>query len=65
MPDEWWTVLIAPVFCIGMFVWIGMKFKVFDRIKTFFENRSQSGISWRPNFNVIRFEGIAKFFRRE
>ena len=61
--SDWWEVLIAPVFCIAMFVYIGIKFELVDKLKHLFGGIS-GGRSFRPNFNVVKFEGIAKYFRR-
>ena len=61
--SDWWEVLIAPLFCLAVFVWIGIKFDVFNKFKEFLGGVG-GGRSFRPNFNVVRFEGIAKYFRR-
>lgn len=60
---DWWEVLIAPVFCIGVFVWIGLKFDIFNKIANFWSNHKPEGglnLRWR----TIDFSGIGKFFRK-
>jgi len=64
MSGEWWAVLIAPVFCIAMFIWLGVKLDVFNKIRDVL-GRLKGDREFNVNFKVIKFEGIGKFFRRD
>ena len=64
MSGEWWAVLIAPVFCIAMFIWLGVKLNVFSKIKNLL-GRLRGNREFSFNFKVIKFDGIGKFFRRD
>ena len=64
MSGEWWAVLIAPVFCIAMFIWLGVKLNVFSKIKNVL-GRLKGDREFSLNFKVLKFEGIGKFFRRD
>ena len=64
MSGEWWAVLIAPVFCIAMFIWLGVKLDVFNKIRDLL-GRLKGDREFSVNFKVLKFDGIGKFFRRD
>ena len=64
MSGEWWAVLIAPVFCIAMFIWLGVKLDVFNKIRDVL-GRLKGDREFSINFKVVKFDGIGKFFRRD
>ena len=64
MSGEWWAVLIAPVFCIAVFIWLGVKLDVFNKIRDVL-GRLKGDREFSLNFKVLKFEGIGKFFRRD
>jgi len=64
MSGEWWAVLIAPVFCIAMFIWLGVKLDVFNKIRDVL-GRLKGDREFSVNFKVVKFDGIGKFFRRD
>jgi len=64
MSGEWWAVVIAPAFCIAMFIYLGTKLDLFNKIRDVL-GRLKGDREFSVNFKVIKFEGIGKFFRRD
>jgi len=53
MSGEWWAVLIAPVFCIAMFIWLGVKLDVFNKIRDVL-GRLKGDREFSVNFKVLK-----------